>query len=450
MRRPLAIAAALCLSPTLGWAQTVPPNAVPNVTLFTNARIFDGKSKGLSEPSNVLVRGNVIAKISTTAIPTESGANTTVIDAGGGTLMPGLIDAHWHSAFATTPLALAMSTDIGHLMLRAGKEAEATLMRGFTSVRDMGGPVFGLKRAIDDGTIAGPRIWPSGAFISQTGGHGDFRSRHEVPRAGDTLSHLEKVGATAIADSPDEVRRRAREQLMLGASQIKLMAGGGVASMYDPIDVSQYTEAEFRAAVEAAENWGTYVTVHAYTPRAIQTAIAGGVKCIEHGQLADEATAKLMADKGVWWSLQPFLDDEDAIPQQGPNRVKQLEVSAGTDRAYQLAKKYKVKIAFGVDSLFDPRSGARHGKQLAKLVRWFTPADVLKMATADNAALLALSGLRSPYLGKLGVVEEGALADLILVDGDPIADITLVADPAKNFVVIMKDGKIRKNSILPP
>lgn len=441
-----AVAAGLCLLPSIAAAQERPIEAPPAITLFTNARIFDGKSKALSEKMNVLVRGNVIAKISADPIPTDRSANTTIIDAAGGTLMPGLIDAHWHSMFATTPLALALNGDFGHLVLRAGKEAEATLMRGFTSVRDMGGPVFGLKRAIDEGTVAGPRIWPSGAFISQTGGHGDFRTRHEVPRADNApLSHTESIGAAAIADSPDEVRRRAREQLMLGASQIKLMAGGGVSSMYDPIDVSQYTEAEFRAAVEAAENWGTYVTVHAYTPRAIRTAIAGGVRCIEHGQLIDEATVRLMAEKGIWWSLQPFLDDEDAIPQQGPNRVKQLEVASGTARAYELAKKYKIKVAFGVDSLFDPRSGARHGKQLAKLVRWFTSAEALKMATADNAELLALSGLRSPYQGKLGVVEEGALADLLLVDGDPIADINLVADPGKNFVVIMKDGKIYKN-----
>jgi imidazolonepropionase-like amidohydrolase len=441
-----AIAASLCLLSSVSIAQEKPAEAPPPVTLFTNARIFDGKSKVLTEKMNVLVRGNIIAKISADPIPTEDSPNTTVIDGGGGTLMPGLIDAHWHSAFATTPLALAMNGDFAHIMLRAGKESEATLLRGFTSVRDMGGPVFGLKRAIDEGTINGPRIWPSGAFISQTGGHGDFRSPHEIPRADNApLSHSEQIRAAAIADGPDEVRRRAREQLMLGASQIKLMAGGGVSSMYDPIDVSQYTEAEFRAAVEAAENWGTYVTVHAYTPRAIRTAIAGGVKCIEHGQLADEATVKLMAEKNIWWSLQPFLDDEDAIPQQGPNRAKQLEVSTGTARAYELAKKYKMKIAFGVDSLFDPRSGARHGKQLAKLVRWFTPAEVLKMATADNAELLALSGPRSPYAGKLGVIEEGALADILVVDGDPIADITLVADPAKNFVVIMKNGKIYKN-----
>jgi imidazolonepropionase-like amidohydrolase len=187
------------------------------------------------------------------------------------------------------------------------------LLRGFTTIRDLGGPSFGLKMAIDQGITPGPRIYPSGAFISQTSGHGDFRMPYEIPRTiGGPLSHSEQMGAAAIADSPDEVRLRTREQLMKGATQIKLMAGGGVASPYDPLDVAQYTEAEFRAAVEAAENWGTYVTVHAYTPKAIKTAIAGGVKCIDHGQLADEASAKLMADKGIWWSLQPFLDDEDA------------------------------------------------------------------------------------------------------------------------------------------
>jgi imidazolonepropionase-like amidohydrolase len=273
---------------------------------------------------------------------------------------------------------------------------------------------------------------------------------YEIPRTiGGPLSHSEQMGAAAIADSPDEVRLRAREQLMKGATQIKLMAGGGVASPYDPLDVAQYTEAEFRAAVEAAENWGTYVTVHAYTPKAIRTAIAGGVKCIEHGQLADEATAKLMAEKGIWWSLQPFLDDEDANPQPpgSINRQKQLEMSAGTDTAYQLAKKYKVKTAWGTDTLFDAKLATRQGAQLAKMVRWYTPSEVLKMATADNAELLAMAGPRNPYPGKLGVVEEGALADLLLVDGDPVANIKLIEDPAKNLVVIMKDGKIYKNTL---
>ena len=227
------------------------------------------------------------------------------------------------------------------------------------------------------------------------------------------------------------------------------MAGGGVASDSDPLDVTQYSEAEIRAAVEDAENWGTYVTVHAYTPRAIQRAIRAGVKCIEHGQLADDAAAKMMAEGNIWWSLQPFLDDEDAIPyaEGSVNRKKQVQLLKGTDNAYALAKKYKIKTAFGTDTLFDPKLAARQGAQLGKLVRWYTSAETLKMATADNAELLALSGLRNPYPGKLGVVQQGALADLLLVEGDPLANIRLIEDPARNFLVIMKDGKIYKNSL---
>jgi imidazolonepropionase-like amidohydrolase len=257
------------------------------------------------------------------------------------------------------------------------------------------------------------------------------------------------MGATVIADSADEVRKRTRELLALGASQIKLMAGGGVSSVYDPIDVTQYTVPELRAAVEAAENWGTYVTVHAYTPRAIRQAIEAGVKCIDHGQLADEATVKLMAEKGVWWSLQPFLDDEDANPKpEGSEaRVKQLEVSTGTDTAYALAKKYKVRTGWGTDALFDAVSAAKQNRRLVKMQRWYTPAEVLRMATSQNAELLTLSGPRNPYPGKLGVVQEGALADLILVDGDPLANLSIIEDYAKNFVVIMKDGKIYKNTL---
>ena len=255
-------------------------------------------------------------------------------------------------------------------------------------------------------------------------------------------------GLAAIADSPDEVRLRAREQLRQGASQIKLMAGGGVASPYNPIESTQYTEPEIRAAVEAAENWGTYVTVHAYTPRSIQQAVAAGVKCIEHGHLIDDPTAKLLADKGIWWSLQPFQESEDIMATLSPvSRQKAREVFAGTDNAYRLAKKYKIKTAFGTDILFDAKITSRQEALLAKLVRWYTPAEALKMATADNGELMALSGFINPYPGKLGVVEEGALADLLLVDGNPLEDINLVADPDKNFLVIMKDGKIYKDAV---
>jgi imidazolonepropionase-like amidohydrolase len=230
---------------------------------------------------------------------------------------------------------------------------------------------------------------------------------------------------------------------------LKLAAGGGVSSDYDPLDVSQYTEAEFHAAVEAAENWGTYVAVHAYTPHAIQTAIHAGVKCIEHGQLMDEATAQLMAKEGTWLSIQPFLDDEYASPQPegSANRAKQLQMVQGTDTAYGYAKKYKLKTAWGTDVLFSPANARAQGAQLAKMTRWYTPGEVLVMATSTNAELLAMSGPRNPYPGKLGVVEEGALADLLLVDGNPLENIQLVADPDKSFVVIMKDGKIYKNTL---
>ena len=418
-------------------------------TLFQNVRVFDGKSGTVSAASNVLIKGNIIASVSTADIAVDPKASPTIIAGGGRVLMPGLIEAHWHAMMVAPTFATALTADMGYINLVAGQEAEATLMRGFTTVRDMGGPTFGLKRAIDEGITAGPRIYPSGAFISQTAGHGDFRQLSDIPRTPTTpLSYAERIGVAAIADSPDEVRLRARENLMRGASQVKLMAGGGVSSPFGPLDTTQYTEPELRAAVEAAEDWGTYVAAHAYTPRSIKRAIDAGVLCIEHGHLLDEATARLMADKGIWLSIQPFLDDEDANPVHSPMmRARQLEVITGTDRAYALAKKYKIKTAFGTDVLFDARLAGRQGAQLAKLVRWYTPGEALKMATGDNGQLLALSGLRSPYPGKLGVVEEGALADLLLVDGNPVENIGLISDPARNFVVIMKDGKIFKNAL---
>jgi imidazolonepropionase-like amidohydrolase len=418
-----------------------------SVVLFRDARIFDGKAGKLTDGMNVLVEGNKIAKISKAPI---GAAGSIVIDAKGRTLMPGLIDAHVHMMFESISLAEASGADIGYVHIAAARAAERQLMRGFTSVRDTGGPAFGLKRAIDEGLAVGPRIYPSGATISQTGGHGDFGAPTDVPRQiGAPLSYPERSNMTIIADGVDQLLLRAREQLRQGAAQLKLHAGGGVSSSYDPLDVAQYSEAEFRAAVQAAENWGTYVTVHAYTPRAIRTAVAAGVKSIEHGQLMDDATAKLLAEKGVWLSLQPFLDDQDAMPfpEGSINRAKQLQMVKGTDNAYALAKKYRVKTAFGTDTLFNAKLATRQGAQLAKLVRWYTPVEVLRMATSTNAELLAMSGLRNPYPGKLGVIEEGALADMLLVNGDPLKDISLIAKPEQNFVLIMKDGKIYKNSV---
>ena len=224
-----------------------------------------------------------------------------------------------------------------------------------------------------------------------------------------------------------------------------------MASPHSPLDASTFTEAELRAAVEAAGNWGTYVTVHAYTNESIRRAIAAGVKCIEHGHLMDEATAKLIAEKGIWLSMQALPDElAEVFPPGSFEREKAMEVFAGTDTTYRLAKKYKIKTAWGTDILFSQRLAQRHGELLTKLVKWYTPAETLVMATGTNAQLLALSGKRNPYPGKLGVVEEGALADLLLVDGDPIANIKLIESPEKNLLVIMKDGRIHKNALSNP
>ena len=441
---PAILAFALAFSVTTAHGQ----QADAAVTLFSNVRVFDGKASSLSEPTNVLVRGNLIERISPTPIPVDRRATTTIIDGGGRTLMPGLIDMHWHAMLVRPTPITVLTSDIGYTNLLAGAEATATLMRGFTTIRDMGGPIFALKQAVDDGIVIGPRIYPSGAMISITGGHGDFRQRTDLPRTiGGMLSRIEQLGGSMIADSPDEVRLRVREQLMLGASQIKLTAGGGVASPFSPLDVTTFTEPELRAAVEAAENWGTYVCTHAYTSASIQRSIAAGVKCIEHGHLMDDATARLMAEKGIWLSTQPFLDIGGAAALSPAQQAQMRQVVSGTNSVYTLAKKYKIKTAFGTDILFSKALAEHQGAGVADLTRWYTPAEALTMATSTNAELLGLSGLRNPYPGKLGVVEHGALADLLLVDGNPLENIRLVADPGKNFLVIMKDGAIYKNTL---
>ncbi len=426
------------------YAQDQPPRAV----IFENVRIFNGTSERLSEPAHVLTMGGIIKKISNSAIADPPDAQVQRIHAGGRTLMPGLIDSHWHTMFAAPAMPLLLEGDLGYLTLLASVEAQATLMRGFTTVRDMGGPSFALKRAIDEGRIVGPRIYPSGAMITITGGHGDFRSRTDLPRnPGMPLTMPELINASQIADSPDEVRMRTREQLLLGASQIKLTAGGGVASPHSPLDASTFTEEELRAAVQAAANWGTYVSVHAYTPEAIQRSIAAGVKVIEHGHLMDDASAKLIADKGIWLSFQPFTDDGFTPQMPASSMARLQQIFDGTEHSIARAKKYKVKMAWGTDILFSASNATRQGVQLAKMTQWYSAAEALTMATASNGELLQLSGRRNPYPGQLGVVQEGALADLLLVDGNPLANIHLIEDPGKNFLVIMKDGQLFKNLV---
>lgn len=439
-------AAGAMLAASLGAARGTTAADTPRSILFTNAPIFDGRSSSLRRDTSVLVSGNTIEAL----LPVgQDVADARVIDCGGRVLMPGLIDAHWHAMLAGISQITALTAEVPYIHLVAAQEAERTLMRGFTSVRDMGGPTFPLKRAIDQGIATGPRIFPSGAMISQTGGHGDFRPRSEVPRdALSTLTAAEVAGVAMIADGRAEVLRRVREQLLLGASQIKIMVGGGVSSLYDPIEATQYTVDEIRAAVEAASDWGTYVAAHVYVPKGIIRAIDNGVMSIEHGQLADEEAARRIVDAGAWWSLQPFLSDEDSNPKPTAEQREQQELIAeGTVRAYTLGKELNAKLAWGTDILFSPDRTWTQNRQLTKLTRWFDPAEVLQMATGRNAELCGLSGIRNPYPGALGVIEAGALADMLLIDGNPLEDIDLIADPEKNMKIIMKDGVIYKDDI---
>ena len=421
-----------------------PQESHPTALVFTNMRLFDGKSAALRDGVEVIVEGDKVTAVRDHGAPRPEGAE--IIDGRGGVLMPGLIDAHWHATMAAVPKMAALTADVGYLHIVAANEAERTLMRGFTSVRDAAGPVFALKRAVDEGLVLGPRIYPSGAMISQTSGHGDYRLLHELPRfPGTPPSHSEELGVGQIADGRDEVLRRVREQLMQGATQIKLAAGGGVSSVYDPIEVTQYTEDELRAAVEAAEDYGTYVMVHAYTPRAIQRAIRAGVRCIEHGQLMDDETAALVAETGTLWSLQPFLADEDANPMATQEqRDKQQLVARGTVRAYELARKHGIDVAFGTDTLFNAELAARQGRQLAKLGRFFSNMEVLRMATSGNARYLQACGIRDPYPAPLGVIEEGAWADMLLFNGNPAENLDLLGEPERSMRVIVKNGRIVK------
>ena len=426
-------------------AQAAPPRSTPPI-VFANFLLFDGKSKALRGGIRLLVEDNRIKLIASGELAAPEGAQT--IDCGGRVMTPGLIDAHWHTMFAALPVPTLFAADIGYIFLAASAQAERTLMRGFTTVRDLGGPSFALKQAIDDGLVTGPRIYPSGAMITTTGGHGDLRPLSDLPRnPGGPPSYMERTGAANIADSANEVRLRVREQLLQGASQIKLVGGGGVASPRTTLDMFTFGEPELRAGVEAAADRNTYVAVHAYPSAQIKRAIAAGVQCIEHGHLMDEATAMLMAEKGVWLSTQPFISDEDVPPLTGQSRVNLLQVIAGTNTVYALAKEHKIRTAFGTDCLFSSSIAERQGFMLTHLTRWYDNADILKMATSVNAELLAMSGPRNPYPGKLGVIEEGALADLLVIDGNPVEHIELIASPDKNLRIIMKDGKIYKNTL---
>ncbi|MCU9840421.1 amidohydrolase family protein [Ruegeria sp. WL0004] len=415
--------------------------------LFENVRVFDGVGTELSDATNVLVTGNMISAI---GADVAADSDATIIAGDGRTLMPGLSDCHWHShSIAVTNPELLFGDPFKNI-IKVALESEHTLMQGITTVRDVGGNIFGVKALIDEGRLVGPRILPSGAYLTMTSGHGEMRLPNVLLRPeGRALIDQEILGHTAIADGVPAVLRRTRENLMRGATQIKAMAGGGVASFSDPLDGAQFSLEELNAIVEEAERWNTYVTVHTYTAKAVQHALEAGVRSIEHGQMIDEETAQMLAETDAWLCLQPFLDDEDRIPLDGEfNNRKYDQMLGGTDTAYKLARKYDVNVGFGTDMQQNPAMIDRWGAQLVKLTNWYTPVEALQMATSINQEFFKMAGERHPYQkGPLGVVQEGAYADLLLVEGNPLENIELVADPNSNFKIIMKDGVIYKNTL---
>ncbi|RJG05722.1 amidohydrolase family protein [Noviherbaspirillum cavernae] len=444
----LALTCALAASgaATTAAAQSTQPSAPAKpVTLITNARIFDGRSDALTAPMSVLVDGNVIARI---APRIDAPAGATVIDAGGRTMTPGFIDAHYHMTLQLSPL-LAIGSDEYYHAFNAVPMARSTLARGFTTVRDVSGNTFSLKRAIDRGLIVGPRIYPSGPMISQTSGHADARMASErSPAQGGRYSPLMELGYNAVADGVPEVLKATRENLRRGASQIKIAVGGGTGSESDPLDVSEFTSEEIRAAVQAAGDWNTYVTAHVYTINGIRRAIDNGVKCIEHGQLMDEATMRLMKDKGIWWSPQVSIFTFIPKGYTADQKRKHEQAFSGLDAAFRTAKKIGFdRIAFGTDIVTDPDAFNAANEEFVHRLKWFTPAEILRQATYTNAQLLAMSGPRNPFPGKLGVIAEGAIADLLLINGNPLQDISILIDYRKNIALIMKDGVIYKDLI---
>lgn len=426
-----------------GTAARAQEAAPPTSTLIQNVRIFDGKSSSLKTGS-VLVTGQTIAGVASGTPDTPAG--TKVIDGGGRTLMPGLTDAHWHMVFAPNTMPNMLAADTGLLYAYTVAEAERTLMRGFTTVRDIAGPAFGLKTAIDRGGVPGPRVFPSGAMVSQTAGHGDFSNPYDTPQSlGGRPSRFEELGAFIIANGPAEVATAVRTQLKRGASQVKISMGGGVISDADPIDTLQYTLDEVRAAVDAATDWGTYIAAHVYTVAGIRRAIEGGVRSIEHGHIVDQDTLRLMAQKDVWLSLQPFQNGDNPLT---PEQVAKAEPTSHWDRVAGWAKNSGTRVAFGTDLLFQPTGTGLQSTMLTRFGSVFGNAGALQIATSGNCELFALSGERNPYKQHaLGVIENGAWADMIMVDGDPLADINLLADPERNLSLIMKDGKLFKNRL---
>ena len=415
--------------------------------VIENVNVFDGESKDLINGVSVVVIDNIISDFGTDV---ELPADSVVIDGGGRTLMPGLIEGHSHLSLVAAPHDLEQMSwdDIGS---RMGVRATDTLMRGFTSVRDLGGPVMGLKRAIDDGTVPGPRIFPSGALISQTSGHGDFREATDLhPFLDGGSSHLQRLGYFRIVDGPAQVLAAVRENLRNGATQVKLMGSGGVGSEFDPIDSVQFRPEEITAATDALADWDTYAGSHLHNHAAIKRALENGVKSIDHASQMTDETMKLLKEKGAY--MNPQWGWNVLVMKTGFLTEFQMQKAAivleNIDENVRLIKKYDIEVTFNVDA-FGPYElwSSLYIAEITERQKYFSNYQIMRQLTSVTAGLLEMSGKRNPYRGKLGVIRQGALADLILVDGDPMEDVSILANPQENIRLIMKDGKIYKNTL---
>lgn len=416
--------------------------------LIKNANVFDGHHLKLKEHRNIIIEENLVKEITADEVSEEN--FDEIIDAKGYTVIPGLTDAHVHISHNGDEKDHEYRMD--ELAVRSVKTAYDTLMRGFTTIRDAGGVTYGLKKNIDNGFLDGPRIFPSNAYISQTCGHGDVRHSTAAERLSDgnytspTLQHH----LSYIADGPVEMLRAVREQFFLGASQIKLMAGGGISSNYDPLETLQFTLEEMKAAVDAAADYGTYVMAHLYTPGAMQRAAKAGIKSFEHATLLDEETGKIVQEKGIW--IMPGPQMGRPISEHGEQRenvIKKAEfVRRGADASTEIINKYDLKIVFGTDSFGDPKFVEKHQlEDFSYFKKRFGSFKGLVSATGNVNELIKLTTYQNPYpQGKIGVLEEGSFADILVVKGNPVNDLDVLANQ-NNILFIMKDAKIYKNTI---